>query len=241
MNRIKHTIGYADFSWNPVVGCLKGCFYCYARRLAQKEALRRIYLSNENVAPNCDLTDPFAPRLFPERLKEPSRLKQPAKILVVDMGELFGPWVPREWVRKVLAVARQCCWHTFIFLTKFPFRASKFSFPPNAWVGTTVEKDSRPFRIAGLYMVKARVRFISAEPLLGRISELPNWLDWLIIGAMTGPEAIRPEMEWVEELIQIAKGLGIPIFLKRNLKSEERKQEWPEIKQDYQLPLPFEL
>jgi len=236
MNRIKHTIGYADFSWNPVVGCLKGCFYCYARRLSQTEPLRQLYLANENVAPKCDLTNPFSPRFFPERLREPSRLRQPARILTVDMGDLFGPWVPMVWVRETLKVAQQCYWHTFLFLTKFPFYASKFDFPPNAWVGTTVEKDFFSFRITGLYRVKSRVRFISAEPLLGRISKLPNWLDWLIIGAMTGPEAIRPEMEWVEELIQIAKGLGIPIFLKRNLKSEEPRQEWPKVKQDFQLP-----
>jgi len=112
-------------------------------------------------------------------------------------------------------VARECYWHTFLFLTKFPLNASKFSFPPNAWVGTTIEKDFQPLREAGLRKVKATVRFISAEPLLGQISRLPDWIDWLIIGAMTGPNAITPKAEWVEELLALAEEAHIPVFLKK--------------------------
>jgi len=88
MNRIVDTIEYAEYSWNPVSGCARGCSYCYARRYAESK-LRELYLANEDVAPGFDPTDPFAPRFWPERLDEPKRRKKPTRVLVVDMGNLF--------------------------------------------------------------------------------------------------------------------------------------------------------
>ena len=232
MNKTK--IEWTDFTYNPISGCSKRCFYCYAWRLA-KGRLRKFYLSNPNVAPGCDPDDPFSPRFWPGRLDEPCTLRRPSKIFVCSMGELFDPRVPDEWIEEVLAVARFCERHTFQFLTKQPQRAAQFDFPSNAWVGVTATDDfmESNVTIARLRAIQAPVRFISYEPLLDAIPSVPCWVNWIIIGAMTGPGAIKPEPEWVQHLIDLADAAGIPVFLKDNLGWKEPRQEWPTPKEDY--------
>jgi len=224
----KTKIEWADYTWNPLTGCQRRCAYCYAQRLA-KGRLRMRYLSNPNVAPGCNPDDPFSPRFWPGRLHEPRKNNNSSKIFVCSMGELFDPSVPDEWIQAVLDEATFCWWHTFQFLTKQPQRAAQFTFPPNAWVGISVDKYStncwqRQVHMAG---VKATVRFISYEPLLSLIPDIPYWADWAIIGAMTGPDAIKPKPQWVHQLIRAADGLGIPLFLKDNLGWPETRTEWP--------------
>ena len=226
MNKTK--IEWTDFTWSPVTGCTKRCSYCYAHRLA-KGRLCKLYLSNAHVAPSCDPDDPFSPRFWRDRLEEPSILRQSARIFVCSMGELFDPRIPDDWIKAVLAVASIHERHTFQFLTKQPYRAAQFEFPPNAWVGTTIT-DSHPSslaRSANLNRVQSPVRFISYEPLLSHIPSVPHWLDWLIIGAMTGTGAIKPEKWWIQSLIDLADGKDIPVFLKDNLNWPEPRREWP--------------
>ena len=216
------------YTWSPITGCTKRCAYCYAHRLA-KGRLRKLYLANPNVAPGCDPDDPFAPRFWRNRLDEPCTKRQPSKIFVCSMGELFDPRVPDEWIKAVLAVASFHERHTFQFLTKQPQRAALFDFPPNAWVGVTIE-DAKPKcrqRLSDFWNVKAAVRYISYEPLLGPIQRVPDWVNWIIIGAMTGPVAIKPKNWWVEKLILAANHTGVPIFLKDNLNWPEPRREWP--------------
>jgi len=226
MNKTK--IEWADYTWSPITGCTKRCSYCYAHRLA-KGRLRKLYLSNPNVAPGCDPSDPFAPRFWADRLDEPFNLKTPSKIFVCSMGELFDPLVPREWKEKVLAAAGEADWHTFQFLTKQSQRASQFIFPHNAWVGITIENNTleNHNRKTDMSALKAPVRFISYEPLLAGILTIPAWANWIIIGAMTGPKAIKPQSYWVHTLIHIADRMGIPVFLKDNLGWPEVRREWP--------------
>ena len=226
MNRTK--IEWTDFTWNVITGCTKRCNYCYAHRLAQGR-LRKLYLSNSNVAPGCNPDDPFSPRFWPDRLDEPFRVKTPSKIFVSSMGELFDPLVPWSWTEEVLATAGEAHWHTPQFLTKQPSRAAKFTFPTNAWVGVTVEDEGviPQVRLARLANVKAPVRFVSFEPLMGPVIHIPSWVNWVIIGAMTGPGAIKPKPEWVQALIDTADAIGIPVFLKDNLNWPDPRQEWP--------------
>ena len=219
---VRNPDGSQGYTWNPVVGCRRGCSYCYARRFAERGLGEYgLYVKGHR----------FLPRFFPERLLQPTERLKPARIFVCSMGELFGPWVPAEWQERVLSAARQTPWHTFMFLTKYPENLAQFNpWPPNAWVGATATDDDMAWRaLEALADVNASVRYLSVEPLLGRIADqtIPFWLDWLIIGAQTGPGAQSPNAEWVEELIERAYFTYTALFLKGNLDWPERIQEWP--------------
>jgi protein gp37 len=75
--------------------------------------------------------------------------------------------------------------------------------------------------------VEAPVRFVSFEPLTGPTINIPGWADWIIIGAMTGPGAIKPKPQWVQGLMDEADKNSVPVFLKDNLHWPEVRQEWP--------------
>ena len=115
MNKTKETIGWCDFSWNPLTGCLRRCKYCYAWKLARGR-LKSSYLNNKNIAEFCNPDDPFSPRFWPERLKEPTKIKKPSKIFVCSMGEIFSSNC--EWIQKILSVISNCPQHTFQILTQ---------------------------------------------------------------------------------------------------------------------------
>jgi len=217
--------------------------------------------------------DAFAPIFYPDRLSQPGKVKKPSKIFVCSMADLFGDWVPDEWIVEVLDTVRGYAWHTYQFLTKNPQRLKDFNpWPRNAWVGTTVTNQADgDERIPWLLQVDARVRFVSHEPLLSEIYVEPflyltgastagPWHDclgkrrhfpgsgvggqmisskpsgdisWAIIGAMTGPGAVKVDPEWVQNLMGQYQAAGVPVFLKDNLKGlvgvglKDWVQEWP--------------
>jgi protein gp37 len=158
-------------------------------------------------------------------------------IFTVSMGDLFGAWVPIEWVHKVLNVVKDNSQHVFQFLTKNPRRYSWFAFPKNTWIGATLDGVN----LANLYVAKSwllraktpSVRFLSFEPLLKQPSVFEpddfEGIDWIIVGAQTNPYR-PPKPEWVERIIKPARELGIPIFLKNNLRWPEKIQEFPEVR-----------
>jgi protein gp37 len=172
----------------------------------------------------------------PDRLSQPAKVKKPSKIFVCSMADLFGDWVPREWIESVLSQALKNPWHTFQFLTKNPKRLQEFNpWPENCWVGCTItNQEDMNERVGYLLNADARVRFISHEPLLSEIRQSQAWwhktsllLQWAIIGAMTGPGAVKPKPEWVQCLVDQYRAAGVPVFLKDNLKWPEKIQEWP--------------
>lgn len=238
----KNPDGTQGYTWNVITGCLNGCEYCYARKLAQGR-LKSLYLANKNVAkwhePTLGeygfkalgrvLTDPFYPRFWENRLYDPSlqRFKRPDKsygIFVCDMGELFGDWIPTEWQEKIFQIIKLNPWHRFYLLSHQPQNLIKFSpFPGNCWVGVTAT-NREEFTLACTHLIgiEARVKFISLEPLLQRILllEFGEWgkepFDWVIIGAQTKPYK-PPQQGWVEEIVRDADKVGVPVFLKDNL------------------------
>lgn len=233
----KNPDGTQGYTWNPITGCLNGCPYCYARKLANGR-LKQRYLANTNYLiprENIGLLfrtsfegayDPFYPRFWPERLNEDLGICR--GVFVCDMSDLFGNSIPEEWTREVLdRITRSSHRNRYYLLTKQPQNLIKFSpFPDNCWVGVTAT-DAQSFFSAGrrLEQVKAKIKYISFEPLLGYVGGLwlEDWLksgvgiNWLIIGAQTKP-AVYPRIEWVKEIVEAADGAGIPVFLKDNLK-----------------------
>jgi len=229
MNKTK--IEWADYTWNPVTGCLgpKGdgvrCHYCYANRLAHGR-LKNVYLRHRLIAGEVD--DPFAPRSA-GGLLDPMG-KKGGRIFVCSMGELFGDWMPAEWAERILGVAKCCPQHTFLFLTKWPQNLAQFNpWPPNCWIGATAtDEESAWAAQSGLWDADASVRFISFEPLLGPIeSDRLCKIQWAIVGAQTGPGAVAPSPTWVRQIQRAADIWGTKVFLKDNLHWPEHIQEYP--------------
>ena len=240
MNRTQ--IEWTDYTWSPVTGCWgpggtaekpNRCSYCYAEKMAN-----RFNSQLPGYRPRGG--DPFAPRFHSDRLDLPAKVKKSSKIFVCFMADLFGAWVPSAWIEAVLETIRACPQHTFQLLTKNPARLGNYNpFPGNVWVGTTITNQAdADERLPWLLRVDAPVRFVSHEPLLGKIfvgdglwPPIGPHIDWAIIGAMTGPGAVRPDPEWVHNLFMQYSEAGVPVFIKDNIKPvilcERVVQEWP--------------
>jgi len=115
-------------TWNPVTGCLHFCRYCWARSLVQKRLSRLEKYKNG-----------FKPTFHSRELDK--HFKAGITVFVVSMGDLFGSWVPREWIERVLDTIRKNPQTTFLLLTKNPARYNEFDIPPNALIGATIETD----------------------------------------------------------------------------------------------------
>lgn len=252
MNRTQ--IDWTDFTWNPITGCLHGCSYCYCRDIVKRFGLNsggglhplaqgNLHIFNEPktvIRKEERLNDPypygFKPTFHRYRLDEPKKRKKPAKIFVCSMADLFGKWVPDEWIEEVLDVIRECPQHTFQLLTKGPtYQLCHFDFPKNAWIGITIDGHYRT--IDGFPNgCNAKVKFVSFEPLLNEIGYFPADANWFIIGSQTGPNARKPKMEWVQGILEHAKENNIPVFVKDNL-----IKIYPELKIYKEFPIEMDV
>jgi len=191
-------IEWCDATWNPCIGCKHGCYYCYAKRM--NDRFKWIPKWKE-------------PMMFPDRLKEPYKLKKPSKIFVGSMTDLFGDWVPKKFIKEVIKVAKENQQHTFQFLTKNPKRYSEFDFPENCWLGTTLTgeysqgfiESCRLVNLENAGRMKSIFTFISIEPLLGNLKEWGDDdkfdnIDLVIIGADSSRGAKPPKKKWIESI-----------------------------------------
>lgn len=214
-------IDWAKWSWNPLTGCKHGCEYCYARDIT--------------IRLPANYPKGFEPHWRPERLGASGSTKIPEKarnqqgiknVFVCSMGDLFGDWVKPAWINAVLKTVRTHSEWTYIFLTKNPKRLVDIKWPDNAWVGATVDVQKRVEpTIAAMDKVKAKVRFISCEPLLEEI-KFPTMkcIDWLIIGPRSKGGAVsQPEEQWVINLMRQAWDAGKKVYCKPDLRAAIRE------------------
>lgn len=230
----KSAIEWTDATWNPVTGCTKvspGCKHCYAERLAARLQL----LGNPRYRRGFDVT------LHPDQLTLPLRWRQPRRIFVNSMSDLFHESVPEEFIQKVFEIMVQAPWHIFQILTKRAQRladlAPQFPWPPNVWQGVSVENAHYTWRIDHLRNVPAIVRFLSIEPLLGPIKTLPlDGIHWVIVGGESGPRHRPMNPVWVRRIRDQCVAADVPFFFKQwgGLTSKSRGrlldgQEWNEV------------
>lgn len=206
-------IEWTDATWNPVTGCTKispGCKNCYAERLA----LRLRAMGNPRYERG------FAVTLHPAQLALPLRWRRPSRIFVNSMSDLFHEDVPIEFIERVFEVMAQASWHVFQILTKRSQRlatlAPRLRWAPNIWQGVSVESARYASRIGNLLNVPASVRFLSLEPLLGALPNLPlSGVDWVIVGGESGGGRRPIEAVWVQEIRDQCLAASVPFFFKQ--------------------------
>jgi protein gp37 len=138
------------------------------------------------------------------------------------MADLFGPWIPDAWIEAVLQEVQNAPQCNFLFLTKFPTRLVEQKWPNNAWVGTTIDTQKRVAAVEKAFRrVKAKVKWLSCEPLLERLDFTAlDLFDWIVIGGQSRSKQLpgsQPAQEWVEHLVQQARQAGCKIYFKPNL------------------------
>lgn len=248
MNKTK--IEWCDSTWNPVTGCLHGCEYCYARRIAQRfsgldgvssDGLLELSRRRDHAFPAG-----FMPTFHKYRLDEPQKAKKPQDIFVCSMADLFGAWVPERWIRQVFEACEAAPQHRYLFLTKNPGRYAELirkGILPSSdryWYGATFDHSNWADEKAGhdpgdFYFpeMHGRNTFISFEPLLCDFNIGSTNAKWFIIGAETGNRKNKavPKSEWVEHIAEFGSKNEIAVFMKDSLLpivgEENMKREFP--------------
>jgi protein gp37 len=206
-------IEWTEMTWNPVTGCTKvtqGCKHCYAERMAKRL----------HVMGSARYANGFKPTLHWDLLDVPTRWKRSRIIFVNSMSDLFQDAVPLDFIRAAFETMRQCPQHTFQILTKRSGRlrqlASSLAWAPNVWMGVSVENHKVVGRIADLQQIPAAVRFLSCEPLLGPLEDLPlSGIHWVIVGGESGPKARPMSATWVDGIHRQCRRAGVPFFFKQ--------------------------
>jgi protein gp37 len=206
-------IEWTESTWNPVTGCTKvspGCKHCYAERMALRlQAMRQ-----------ANYEQGFTVTLHDRMLDRPLAWKKPRIVFVNSMSDLFHEQVPAPFIEQVFAVMRRASWHTFQVLTKRADRLGdigrRLDWPPNVWMGVTVENAHYLGRIDQLRRIPARFKFVSFEPLLGSLGRMSlAGVDWAIVGGESGPGARSLERAWAIEIRDQCVAAGVPFFFKQ--------------------------
>lgn len=206
-------IEWTEETWNPVTGCTKfsaGCEHCYAATFARrlKAMGNRRYINGFDVKVHRDL------------FTKPLEWKKSKMIFVNSMSDLFHEEVPEADILAIFDIMNKATNHTFQILTKRAKRLVQLSpqikWTDNIWMGVSVENKATIYRCEELKKTGAKVKFVSAEPLLESISEINlKGIDWLIVGGESGPQSRKMEESWVVELRNLSQENNIPFFFKQ--------------------------
>lgn len=262
MNKTK--IEWCDSTWNPVTGCLHGCEYCYARKIALRFSGASETHYNPTVGEECqweteatgenhDLSEPvydvdrghnapypfgIDPTFHRYRLGEPAQKTRPQTIFVCSMADLFGDWVPDEWIQEVFEACKAAPQHRYLFLTKNPKRyctmagAGRLPKEKNFWYGSTITKPGECMFAGSIHWNT----FLSIEPLLEPLDVgigSFGGAKWIIIGAETGnrAEKVKPERAWIKNIVEAARLTQAAVFMKDSLLpvmgEENMRREFP--------------
>lgn len=206
-------ISWTNHTWNPVHGCSKiseGCRHCYAEAISLRMRQTTKDWTHANAAENITLK--------PHKLNEPYALKSPSMVFVNSMSDLFHELIPDDYRRQIFDVMADLPQHAFQVLTKRPALAIDWAiWPPNVWMGVSVEDRRSVERIDLLRLIPAALRFISFEPLLEGLGELDlTGIAWAIVGGESGPSHRKMEMAWARSIRDQCVDQQVAFFFKQD-------------------------
>lgn len=230
-------IGWTDDTWNPVHGCHKvseGCANCYAAAQSQRFGHTPEPWTVQNAEENVK---------FQEHHLEYPLEKEPRRIFVNSMSDLFHELVSDEYIHRIMDVIEEADQHVFQALTKhgcefdgdhysrhpdsghptprlLEWEAEYGRWPDNLWMGVSVEAETRTYRMEQLAHIDAAVKWVSFEPLVDEVTGLGPMahIDWAVIGGESGPAKDRRDMDhaWARRIRDAARANGVPVFFKQS-------------------------
>ncbi|MEV7292738.1 phage Gp37/Gp68 family protein [Streptomyces microflavus] len=218
----RSTIEWTEATWNPTTGCdriSKGCDNCYALALAKR--LKAMGSPKYQVDGDPRTSGPgFGLAIHPDSLRLPHTWKSPRVVFVNSMSDLFHARVPISYIKDIFDVMRETPQHTYQILTKRSRRmkniANQISWPANVWMGVTVESFEFKARIEDLREIPAFVRFLSCEPLIGKLGAVDlSGIGWVIAGGESGKGHRPIEESWVTSLRDQCVEADVPFFFKQ--------------------------
>lgn len=210
-------IEWTDATWNPVTGCTKvtrGCDHCYAERFSER--FRGV--------PGHPFENGFDLTLRPDRITQPLNWKQPRRIFVNSMSDLFHKEVPSKFIDAVFNTMEIANWHTYQVLTKRSSLMMKYLqrrygndlAPSHIWLGVSIEDKQNVVRMNHLKAAPASTKFISFEPLLASVGEIDlTGINWAIVGGESGPHARPMAEEWAIEIRDQCRRDKVAFFFKQ--------------------------
>lgn len=213
MAKNKSKIEWTDKTWNPLTGCTKissGCKHCYAETMS----LRLKAMGSKKYINGFNLT------LHPSSLTEPYRWQKPSIIFVDSMSDLFHKDVPLDYIKEVFKVMNENPQHVFQVLTKradiMERYSSELTWSKNIWAGVSVEDNNALWRINHLSKIPSSIRFLSMEPLIEAIPNVPlTYIDWVIVGGESGQNPRPLIEEWVTSIRDQCLSKNVLFFFKQ--------------------------
>ena len=207
------SIEWTEMTWNPTTGCTKisqGCKFCYAEIMSKRLQAMGVVKYKDN----------FQVRVHPSALNVPYTWKKPKVVFVNSMSDLFHEDVPFDFIEKVFKVMRDNPQHVFQVLTKRAERllelSPKLKWSHNIWMGVSVEDKKVENRIDFLRKTKARVKFLSLEPLIEALPDLNLvGIDWVIVGGESGHNPRPMEVDWVVDIQEQCEENEVAFFFKQ--------------------------
>jgi protein gp37 len=209
----KSSIEWTEMTWNPTTGCTKvsaGCKFCYAEIMSKRLKAMGV----EKYA------DGFKIRTHENQLNIPYKWKHGKIVFVNSMSDLFHKDVPLTFIKKVFAVMNDNSQHVFQVLTKRAERLyevhKELKWTHNIWMGVSVENEKVIDRIDYLRKTKARVKFLSCEPLIGPLPKLNlKKIDWVIVGGESGHRPRPMKLDWVLDIQEQCEKADVSFFFKQ--------------------------
>lgn len=202
-------IEWTNETWNPVTGCSKyseGCQNCYAEKMTKRLAA----MGQEKYK------NGFNKVVFHQEELNRDFGGKSKMIFVNSMSDTFHADISKIRICRILEYCSFNKQHIFQILTKRAVRVEEFSYPPNVWLGVTVEKENYKNRIEFLRHTDAKIKFLSCEPLLGDLGELDlTGIDWVIAGGESGPGARPMHPDWVRNIQKQCQKQDVPFFFKQ--------------------------